>query len=155
LIVLALGLYLGDLKLRGHGLSLAGVIVFALGSLLLFTPFWVTLPTTGAVRLNLWLVAWTTVGVAAFFLAGAAAAWRSRNAPLGVGRELIVGKIGTVRQALVPGGIVHVEGEEWSAVVRDGTRIPEGALVRVVGVEGLILSVEPLGADEAALIYQR
>ena len=51
------------------------------------------------------------------------------------------GRKGTVKQALDPVGIVHVEGEEWSATTVDGRRVPEGATVTVVKVQGLTLIV--------------
>ena len=44
---------------------------------------------------------------------------------------------------LDPTGIVRAHREQWSARASAGT-IPEGARVRVTGVQGLTLVVEPL-----------
>ncbi len=146
LIVLAVALFLADLHVPGHALSVGGVLVFVLGSVLLFTPFWVA-EAPGEARLSPWVTASTTVGVTLFFTLGVAAAWRSRHAPLAVGRETIVGKTGVVRRALDPQGIVHVEGEEWTAEAANGATLAVGTPVRVVGVSGLTLRVEPIPED--------
>jgi membrane-bound serine protease (ClpP class) len=145
LIMVGVVLFVLDLKVAGIGLSIGGLIAFALGSLLIFTPFWV--PTEVAVpRLNPWLVVVTTAGVAAFFFLGLAAAVRAHRLPVAMGRETILGKTGTVRQSLKPAGIVHIQGEEWTAVSDAGEEIPAGTSVRVVALEGLTLRVKPLPA---------
>lgn len=143
LILAGVVMFLLDIKVAGWGLSIGGVVAFALGSVLIFTPFWVP-PEGSAVRLNPWLIVGTTGGVAAFFLLGLSAAVKAQLAPLAAGRQTVIGKVGTVRQPLRPTGIVHLEGEEWSAVAADGSEIPAGAAVRVVAVEGLTLRVEPV-----------
>lgn len=148
LIILAVTLFLFDLKLPGHGLSIGGIVIFGLGSILLFTPFWVSPSPETEVRLNPWLAAAMTAGVGGFFLLGVAAALRARRAPLAVGRETVIGKVGTVRRALDPAGIVHIEGEDWSAVAAGGSAVPAGATVRVLRAEGLTLEVETLGQNE-------
>ena len=81
-----------------------------------------------------------------------------RQAPLpfgfggGAGGLLPSGSIGKVQRALDPTGSIHILGEEWSARSASGAPIERGQLVRVVGQEGLILSVEPLApqATEAS-----
>ena len=104
-------------------------------------------------RLNPWLILGTTVGVAAFFFLGLSAAVRAHRLPVAVGRETLVGITGVVRKPLRPAGIVHLQGEEWSAVSANGAEIPVGTPVRVVTVDGLNLLVEPvedLPAEEMA-----
>jgi membrane-bound serine protease (ClpP class) len=49
--------------------------------------------------------------------------------------------IGVALTALSPQGKVFIHGEYWDAVSR--TPIAPGASVRVVGVQGLTLTVEP------------
>jgi membrane protein implicated in regulation of membrane protease activity len=44
---------------------------------------------------------------------------------------------------LAPGGLVRVRGELWQASVESVEAVPEGALVRVRDVRGLLLIVEP------------
>ncbi len=152
LIVVAIALFLFDLKIPGHGLSVGGIAIFALGSFLLFTPFWVAPSPQTEVRLDPWVAVATTGGVGAFFVLGVAAALRARHAPLAVGRETMIGKIGTVQRALDPAGIVHLEGEDWSAVAVGDGAVPAGTAVRVLEAEGLTLRVEALSKDEVAAL---
>ena len=56
------------------------------------------------------------------------------------GREGLLGATGTVKGRLDPTGTVFVQGTLWSA--RSPVPIEAGATVRVVGVEGLRLTVE-------------
>jgi membrane-bound serine protease (ClpP class) len=145
LILAGIVMFLLDLKITGYGLTVGAMVAFGLGSLLLFTPFWMPLPLLPEatdVRLNPWLVLATTVGVTAFFLLGLAAAVRAHFVPVAMGRETMIGKVGTVRRPLTPTGIVHLEGEEWSALLADGDELPAGTAVRVVGADGLTLRVE-------------
>lgn len=152
LIIAGVLMFLFDLKVPGHGLSVGGIIAFSLGSLLIFTPFWAVRPiAVESATLNPWVILGTTLGMAVFFMAGAAVGLRAQNQPVAVGRETLLGKVGTVRQALRPEGIVHLEGEEYTALSTLGDEIGEGAAVRVVGVDGLKLQVEPIDEHERPL----
>jgi membrane-bound serine protease (ClpP class) len=153
LIVAGIAMFLLDLKVAGFGLSIGALVAFLLGSLLVFTPFWVPAAEASGVRLNPWLILATTLGVAAFFFLGLSAAVRAHRLPVAVGRETLVGKTGVVRKPLRPSGIAHLQGEEWSAVSANGGEIAAGTPVRVVAVDGLSLRVEPvtdLPAEETA-----
>lgn len=147
LIAAGIVMFLLDIKVAGVGLSIGAVIAFALGSLLIFTPFWVEAPgpAVPVARLNPWLIVGTTGGVAAFFLLGLSMAVKAHLRPAAMGQETLVGKTGSVKTSLAPEGIVHVGGEEWSAVSATGAELPSGTPVRVVGVEGLTLRVVRLG----------
>ena len=148
LIVAALVMFLLDLHAAGAGLSIGGLIAFALGSLLLFTPFWIPLSAAPGARLNPWLIFGTTAGLGVFVLWGLSAVMRAHREPVAVGTHTIPGRSGLVRQRLAPMGIVHLDGEEWSAISDDGNMIPAGARVRVVAIDGLTLRVSLL--DERA-----
>jgi membrane-bound serine protease (ClpP class) len=147
LIVAAVVMFLVDLKVAGFGLSIGGLVAFALGSLLIFTPFWVSETGGSTQRLNPVLVLGTTAGVAAFFFFGVSAAIRAQREPVAVGRETMIGRIGIVRQPLNPIGIMHIQGEEWSAVSADGRELPVGTSVRVIAVDGLMLRVEQVEGE--------
>lgn len=144
LIIAGVAMLLIDIKVTGMALSIGGVIAFLIGSLLIFTPPWADLPMTAvpAARLNPWLIGATTLGVGLFFSLGVAAALRAQFRPLAMGRELMVGKAGLARQDLDPYGIVHVEGEDWTAEAPDDEVIPAGTRIRVIAVDGLRLRVE-------------
>jgi membrane-bound serine protease (ClpP class) len=57
----------------------------------------------------------------------------------------MMGEVCEVKSPLDPRGRVFVQGEVWKAEVSDGkTSISVGEKVRVTGVEGLTLFVEPI-----------
>jgi membrane-bound serine protease (ClpP class) len=149
LILAGIAMFVADLHVAGFALSIGGLIAFALGSLFLFTPFWVAQPAAAApaIRLNPWLIIGITAGIAAFFMFGLSAALEAQSRPVAVGRETILNRTGTVRQPLQPEGIVHIEGEEWTAITATGEELPVGMRVRVVEVDGLRLKVEPLDVE--------
>lgn len=61
--------------------------------------------------------------------------------------DRLTGARGVATQLLDPDGYVVVGSERWIAEVPEGARVPEGAAVRVVGVRGLRLLVEPMSPD--------
>jgi membrane-bound serine protease (ClpP class) len=143
LMIAGVAMMLIDIKVPGIVLSIGGVIAFLIGSMLIFTPPWVEPQVAAPVaQLNPWLIVGTTLGVGAFFTLGIAAAFRAQFSPLAAGRETLIGKTGIARQPLQPTGIVHIEGEEWTAENITGEEIPAGAHIRVVGFDGLRLRVE-------------
>jgi membrane-bound serine protease (ClpP class) len=68
---------------------------------------------------------------------------RSHKAPLCTGPEQFVGRTARVHQDLNPRGRVWFEGQTWFAEARSGHTITAGQMVRIVGLEGLTLIVEP------------
>lgn len=144
LIVAGIVMLLLDIKVTGFALSVGGLIAFALGSLLIFTPPWVRLGSGAAPvsTVNPWLVVAMTVGVALFFIFGIAAVVKAQRRPVAVGRETMIGKVGVARGELNPGGFVRLDGEDWSADNVTNEEIPAGTKVRVVAIEGLRLKVE-------------
>jgi len=144
LMVTGIVMLLVDIKVTGIALSVGGIIAFLLGSLLIFTPPWTQLPLAAApvARLSPLLIVGTTVMVGLFFVLGISAALKAQLRPVAMGRETLIGKVGVVRQPLAPSGIVHVEGEEWTAETATGESFPVGTTIRVTGVDGLRLLVE-------------
>ncbi len=62
------------------------------------------------------------------------------------GVESIIGRVGTVREALEPAGTVQLGGELWSAQVVEGEgRLPVGERVEVMRLEGNRLLVRKAG----------
>lgn len=59
-----------------------------------------------------------------------------------VDAEIVVGQVGEARSPVHRGGTVYVGGELWSA--RSESPIQRGQRVRVVGLDGLIVDVEPV-----------
>ena len=107
--------------------------MFATGSLVLFTEF---RPT--------WLALLVGVGgLAAAMFSGMPAMVRSRFGTPTIGREWMLGEMGTAASTVDPEGVVRVRGALWKALTNRSTPIEEGEQVRVVAVDGLILEVEP------------
>ncbi len=132
-------LFLIDLYVPTHGvLTLGGIISFALGSLLLLQS-----PANPAFQLSRSVIIAVTGTVAAVFLLLVYLVARAHARRPATGREALIGARAVVRRSLEPEGLVFVEGELWRARSISGP-IPTGQLVRVVGLEGLVLLVEPI-----------
>ncbi len=90
----------------------------------------------------IWMIA--VFGLAAAFLfAGLPSLIRARFSSPTIGREGFVGDAGTAVGALAPEGLVLVRGATWRARTNRATPIEDGSSVRVVGIDGLVLDVEP------------
>jgi membrane-bound serine protease (ClpP class) len=72
------------------------------------------------------------------------AMWWSQRRQSVVGAETLRGRDVQVRQACRPVGQVNVKGELWKARCEHGAGT--GEIVRVVGIDGLTLVVEPVGS---------
>ena len=109
-------------------------VSFTLGSVVLYDGLslsWITL-----------LVA--IVGMAVAMIAGMPAMVRSRFSTPTIGREWMVGEIGTAVGRVAPDGIVTVRDAPWRARTNRATPIDTAQAVRVVSIDGLLLEVEPL-----------
>jgi membrane-bound serine protease (ClpP class) len=53
----------------------------------------------------------------------------------------IVGETGAVTAALTPRGAVRVANDTWTAVSADGSSIDAGESIKVIGIDGLVLTV--------------
>ena len=135
LIVLALILYVAEIKITSHGLlGVFGTISLILGGLFLFNS------PSGAVRVG-WPVLLVVAIVALLFFSVVvrkiAVAMRRPHA---TGLNSLIGATGVVRMALEPFGQVKVNGELWRARSEEGELV-EDAQIEVVGIEGLTLVV--------------
>jgi len=138
LILLAILLFIVDLKAVTHGvLTTGGIIAMTLGGLLLIDTGFLS----EAVNLPLLLLTVLTIAGIFFFILQKVIA--ARRQPYAAGEESMVGHIGTVRESLDPDGMVFVDGALWHASAASGP-LPAGTRVRVLGLDGLRLRVEPL-----------
>jgi membrane-bound serine protease (ClpP class) len=141
LIVAAIGFFIIDAQVTGHGLpTAAGIVSLVLGGLFLFDS------TAADVRVSKGLLIGVALAMGGFFFFILRAALATRKQLPTSGQESLVGMVGTVRISLDPKGIVHARGEEWTARSSGGP-IAAGTAVRVTGIDGLTLVVEPIGAD--------
>lgn len=140
LIVLAVALFIVDIKVAGFMLSVGGAIAFVLGSLMLFSPFAPPSPTMPRLTVSWPLIALMTASVSSFFLFALSAGIRAQRAKVASGIESMIGATGVAVSDLEPGGTVQVRSELWSAVAEEGY-IKKGEQVRVVGTKGVRLKV--------------
>lgn len=144
LLVLAMVLFIADVKAPTHGaLTVGGIVCFVLGSLLLFSPVSPEVPMLPQVHVSPLLIAGVTASIAAFFLFAIQAGIRAQRLPAVIGPKSLAGAVGVARSELRPGGpggSVLIQSESWTAVA-DREEIAPGDQVEVVGVDGLRLRV--------------
>jgi membrane-bound serine protease (ClpP class) len=136
LLILAAILFILEIKVTSFGLLAAGgILALVLGSIMLFKS------ADPALRVSLDVVvamAVVATAVVAFLVAVVLRAHRRRAA---TGSEGMVHEQGIARTDLAPRGKVTVHGEIWDAVSE--APVPAGRPVVVVGVDGLLLRVQP------------
>src|SRR5438067_8758497 len=137
MLIVALGLFLADLKANTHGiLSAGGVLALVLGLAFLIN--------TGPIGLgvNPILIALSGLISFGFFVFFVQRIWVARHSPAAAGSETLVGASGVARQDLAPDGFVFVGGALWAART-SGEPIHAGTPVKVVGRTGLRRAVVP------------
>jgi membrane-bound serine protease (ClpP class) len=82
-------------------------------------------------------------GLALFMVAGMPSMVRARFSTPTIGRGSMIGEMGTAVGAVSPEGTVEVRGAPWRARTNRATPIESGAAIRVIGIDGLLLEVEP------------
>lgn len=136
LLLLALILFIAEIKVVSHGLlTVGGVVAMVLGALMLFKTAEPALRVSLEVIVSLALFAIALVGFLTFMV------YRARQAPVRTGLEGLIHEIGTARSAIAPRGKVFVHGEIWEAVSDEP--VAPGEPVEVVAVRNLTLAVRP------------
>lgn len=156
-IMLALGcLGLGGLPVNGAAI---GALIFAAFGFAIDVQAgapraWTAIGTGSMIYGTLWLyqdgmsvpIVWI-IGVfgltAAMLFTGLPSLIRARFSSPTIGREGFIGEMGTAVGVLSPDGIVSVRGATWRARTNRATPVEDGAAVRVIGIDGLVLDVEP------------
>ena len=83
------------------------------------------------------------VGMILFMVGGMTAMIRSRFSTPTIGREGMIGEVGTAEVPIDPDGVVLIRGARWRARTNRATPLAAGDDARVISVEGLVLEVEP------------
>jgi membrane-bound serine protease (ClpP class) len=152
LIVFAIVLFGLELTVTSHGLlGFGGVVCLGLGASALFTTPGDPFEPLARVALPVILTVSITFGVIMILIV--IGAIRSRGvlaSPGTAGAPFVMGSRGSVRRPLEPLGSVYVAGEEWTARASEGARLERGVPIRVVGVDGLTLVVEPDASSSEA-----
>jgi membrane-bound serine protease (ClpP class) len=137
LILLALVLFIAEIKVVSHGmLTVGGIIAMLLGSLMLFEspePY---------LRVSWSLILVTVLATAGFFAVVVAKALAVHRRRPTTGREGLVGEEGVAESGIEPQGKVFVRGEYWDA--ESDEPIGAGSRIRVEAVEGMRLRVSRL-----------
>jgi membrane-bound serine protease (ClpP class) len=127
--------------------TVAGLVPFILGSLLLFSPFTPTSPAAPDLRVSPWLISAMSLGIVAFSFVVLRAILTANRLPPQSGAQRLLGARGIARTDLAPEGQVRVELEDWGAVAVEEKEIHAGDPVRVVDVVGVRLHVVPVRAE--------
>lgn len=121
--------------------------------------FWTAVGTVGLIVGSLFLfdsvpgnsmrLGWLTLlagigGIVTVFTAGMPSMVRTRFATPTIGREWMIGELGTVVTDVAPDGVVNVRDAEWRAHTNRATPVGAGEQIRVVAIDGVTLEVEPL-----------
>jgi membrane-bound serine protease (ClpP class) len=138
LVLLALILFIAEIKVVSHGmLTVGGVVALGLGSLLLFEspePY---------LRVSRRLIVLTTLLTAGFSVFAVTMAVRAQRRKPVTGSEGLVGERGRAVTDLSPEGKVFVRGEYWNA--RAEKPLAEGEEIEVTVVEGMTVRVRKAG----------
>jgi membrane-bound serine protease (ClpP class) len=134
LVVLAIGLFVAEVKVASYGLlTLGGLVAMILGAMMLVDS---PLPE---LRVNPWKLVPVILAFAAFAIALVRLVFQAQRRRAQTGAEGLVARRGQADTDLDPEGWVIVQGERWRA--RAGERIAAGEQVEVLSVEGLLLRV--------------
>jgi len=150
LILLGIGLFVLELHFTSYGfLAVGGVVCFVLGAFALYT----RVDGTDAVQVSvnpILVLGALAVSLVYFFILVRGLLQMRRQSKSTLPILALVGAGGTAQTLLAPRGIAYAGGEAWSARSSSG-EINPGTPIRVVGVDGLELIVEPTkpGSTEA------
>lgn len=137
LLVLAIVGFSIDVQAGGLGpWTIIATVALVVGSIFLYDG-------ADSLRPAWWTILLVCLGVIIFMIGGMTAMLRSRFATPTVGREGMIGELGTAEVAVAPDGVVRVRDALWRARTNRATPVAAGDTVRVVAVDGLVLEIEP------------
>jgi membrane-bound serine protease (ClpP class) len=136
LVLIGIGLMIAEAHIGALGaIGVGGVAAFVIGALMMFPSNVPGLALSGVV------VTGAALGSAVLFLLALAALLRSRRRPVVTGGEALIGASGETVSWQGHEGRVRVQGEIWRA--RADAPLPDGARIKVVSRDGLVLVVRP------------
>ena len=152
---------LAELPIRGLALAaiLVGMVAFAVDVQVGVPRFWTGVGLALHVLGSFFLFrdvdgtslrpSWVTLlvgigGVALTYIVGMPSMTRTRFGTPTIGRDWMVGAMGTAVDDIAPEGSVRLLDASWRARTNRATPIPRGSEVKVVAIDGVTLEVEPL-----------
>jgi len=134
LIVLAIALFVAEVKITSYGLlTVAGLVALTLGAMMLVDS------DRPELRVSLGTLVPVMLAFAAFTIAIVRLVIQAQRRQANTGGEGLVGRHGQAASELAPEGWVMVQGERWRARAKES--VAEGDPVVVDAVEGLLLTV--------------
>lgn len=116
-----------------------GMALFSVASFALFRP------VDGLTMRPSWLTLTVgIVGIALTFVVGMPSMVRTRFGTPTIGRESLIGSTGLAVGAIDPLGVALVDGAQWRARTNRATPLVDHAELRVTGIDGVTLEVEPI-----------
>ncbi|MEK6780386.1 MAG: nodulation protein NfeD [Bacteroidota bacterium] len=137
LIIVAIILFLLEIKIVSHGiLAIGGIVSLLLGSMMLVRPG----SSLEFVKIS-WTIIISSVTVSAlFFLFVLGLGLKAQRLKPVTGTEGMIGEIGEAIELIDPAGTVRVHGEIWEAE-SNGEKINQGDKVKVIGIKNLKLRI--------------
>jgi membrane-bound serine protease (ClpP class) len=142
LIILAIVMFLLEVKIPSGGLlTVGGVVAMLIGSIMFIDsplPF---------MRVSFGVIIPAVIFTALFFLFAVGMGIRAQKKKVATGSRGILGEIGTARtDVTTDSGSVFVHGEHWRA--RSEQPIADGSRVEIIGVDGMTLTVKEVTDKE-------
>lgn len=137
LMILGIAFMLAEVFVPSFGaLGIGGVIAFVIGSIMLLDT---GIPGYG---ISIPLIGMFALLSAGFFMFVVGMAVKARQRPVVSGEEELIGSFGIGLEDFDQAGKVRVHSELWDA--RTNQPVHQGGRIKVIGRDGLLLTVEPL-----------
>jgi membrane-bound serine protease (ClpP class) len=135
LVLLGIALMIAEVHIGAFGaIGAGGIVAFVVGAIMMF-------PAAPGFELSPFVIAGVAIASAGFFLLGLSLLLRSRWRAVVTGETALLGAEAEAISWDGEEGRVRIQGEIWRA--RAKTPLQPGTRVRVVGRDGLVLTVEP------------
>jgi membrane-bound serine protease (ClpP class) len=145
----ALGLAILGWMLLTAAYQKGGILVLTLlGAVMLQVAGSFYVDGSGQIDPRWYLVLPSVLAVLFFFLLAMPTVQRARFSTGTIGRDGLIGETGVALDVFDPDGMVEVNGAQWRATAHREAGLVAGSAIRVAGVDGMFLEVEP--ADRSA-----
>jgi membrane-bound serine protease (ClpP class) len=136
LVLLGMALMIAEVHIGAFGaIGVGGIVAFAIGAIMMFPS------GVPGLELSPMVIAGTVGVTATFFLLVISMLVRSHKRSVITGQEALIGAEAQAISWDGPEGRIRVEGEVWRA--RAKAPLQPGSRVKVIGRDGLVLTVEP------------
>jgi membrane-bound serine protease (ClpP class) len=141
----ALGLSVVGWALLTAAYQKGGVLALTLlGAVLLQVGGSLFIDGSGQIDPRWYLVLPSVLAILFFFLLAMPTVQRARFSTGTIGRDGLIGETGVALARFDPDGVVEVKGARWRATAHREAGLVAGSTIRVAGVDGMFLEVEPL-----------